>query len=54
MVEYAFRKKGRPFHTVIYRTDCTTILLWEHGAGAPKEVHPNEMDFKLGPVPVVY
>ncbi len=55
LMERAFRKKSRPFHTVIYRTtEQPTVLVWEHGAAAPKEVHPNEMDLKLGSVPVIY
>jgi hypothetical protein len=54
LMEAAFRKRGLPFHRVIYRTGNTTFFVWEHDANAPKEVHPNEMGLKLGPTPVIY
>jgi SIR2-like domain len=54
LIEDAFRKRGRPFHRVVYRTGQTTFFVWEYGQGAPKEVHPNEMDLALGEVPVIF
>lgn len=54
LMERALREKGRPFHTLIYRTGEPTFLVWEHGAGKPKEVPGNEIDLHIGAMPVIY
>jgi hypothetical protein len=57
LLEQAFRAAGKPYHLVVYSTNCkehaNALLCWPHN-GEPRFVEPNKLDIDLGNTTVIY